>query len=247
MLGASCQPGNLQRDDGVPGLSLCEHCFLLALYLAVPVFVFQKDGVRSGGFQFPHLSIDILFGFVSGTAGVSSYCEKNYSNPDDAKKMLGDKTAKTGCGCVIVSAVGFLIFMNIFWVVTLFIGGAVTFAGVFLQQKGEEKDRQAEQERKRKEAAEDRARQERLKNDPIHAMIMVKQFESQLGINSSANSMPDVNTQQLRSDLMDYYGTAMYSGSPMAQADLIHVQRASDAELISEAQKSGFDLNKYTQ
>ena len=78
-------------------------------------------------------------------------------------------------------------------------------------------------------------------------MIMVKQFESQLGINSSANSMPDVNTQQLRSDLMDYYGTAMYSGSPMAQADLIHVQRASDAELISEAQKSGFDLNKYTQ
>ena len=37
---------------------------LLAFHLAVPVFVFQKEGVRSGGFQFPHLSIDILFGFV---------------------------------------------------------------------------------------------------------------------------------------------------------------------------------------
>lgn len=179
--------------------------------------------------------------------GLASYCENNYSNPDDAKKMLGNKTAKTGCGCVIASAVGFLAFMNIFWVVTFFIGGAVTFAGAFLQQKGEEKDRQAEQERRNKEAAEDRARAERLKNDPIHAMIMVKQLEHQYGINSSVNNLQNVNTNRLRSDLMNYYGTAMHSGSPMAQADLIHVQRASDAELIREAQKSGFDLNKYTQ
>ena len=78
-------------------------------------------------------------------------------------------------------------------------------------------------------------------------MIKLKHFEQQYGINSSVDNLQNVNTNHLRSDLMDYYGTAMHSGSPMAQADLIHVQRASDAELIREAQKNGFDLNKYTQ
>ena len=34
MLGASCQPGNLQSEDGIARLCLCEHCFLLALYVS---------------------------------------------------------------------------------------------------------------------------------------------------------------------------------------------------------------------
>lgn len=73
-----------------------------------------------------------------------------------------------------------------------------------------------------------------LKNELIHGM-------------KSTNSTPTIDTNRLRNDMMNYYGTAMHSASPMAQADLIHVQRASDAELIREAQKSGFDLNKYTE
>lgn len=80
----------------------------------------------------------------------------------------------------------------------------------------------------------------------IQSAIMQFQNERQYGIKST-NSTPTIDTNRLRSDLMDYYGTAMHSGSPMAQADLVHVQRASDAELIREAQKSGFDLNKYTE
>ncbi len=63
----------------------------------------------------------------------------------------------------------------------------------------------------------------------------------------SPPSSPTVDTNRLRNDMMDHYGSAVYSGFPMAQADLIHVQRASDAELIREAQKSGFDLNKYME
>ena len=78
--------------------------------------------------------------------------------------------------------------------------------------------------------------------------LFTMQLENELihGIKPT-NSAPTIDTNRLRNDMMDYYGTAMYSGSPMAQADLVHVQRASDAELIRKAQKSGFDLNRYTQ
>ena len=80
----------------------------------------------------------------------------------------------------------------------------------------------------------------------VQSAIMQFQNERQYGIKST-NSTPTIDTNRLRNDMMNYYGTAMHSGSPMAQADLVHVQRASDAELIREAQKSGFDLNKYTE
>ena len=78
-------------------------------------------------------------------------------------------------------------------------------------------------------------------------MFRLNQLEQQYGIRSGVNDFSNINTDRLRNDMMNYYGTAMHSGSPMAQADLIHVQRASDAELIREAQKSGFDLNQYTK
>ena len=54
-----------------------------------------------------------------------------------------------------------------------------------------------------------------------------------------------IDTQRLRKDLMDYYGTAMTGGLPMAVMDLSRVERASDRELIELARKKGVDLRKY--
>lgn len=54
-----------------------------------------------------------------------------------------------------------------------------------------------------------------------------------------------MNYHQLRSDLIDYFGTAMSSGFPMAVIELSDVERASDAELIRIARRAGFDLRKY--
>ena len=53
----------------------------------------------------------------------------------------------------------------------------------------------------------------------------------------------DVNS--LRKDMTDYYGTAMFSGFPMAVMDLSNVESMSDRELVELAQKKGVDLRKY--
>ena len=50
---------------------------------------------------------------------------------------------------------------------------------------------------------------------------------------------------RIRRDLMDYYGTAMTGGFPMAMVDLGRVQRASGDELLAMARQVGLDLNKY--
>ena len=50
---------------------------------------------------------------------------------------------------------------------------------------------------------------------------------------------------KLKADLKDYFGTAMFSCSPLAVFDLSKVERASSEELIEIAQKNGFDLGKY--
>lgn len=54
-----------------------------------------------------------------------------------------------------------------------------------------------------------------------------------------------IDIERLRNDLIDYFGTAMYSGFGMAVVDVVKVQRASDEEVISIAQQCNFDLNKY--
>ena len=54
-----------------------------------------------------------------------------------------------------------------------------------------------------------------------------------------------IDTDRLRRDLMDYYGTAMFSGFPMAVVDLSRIERASDEELIEIAHKNGVDLSEY--
>ncbi len=54
-----------------------------------------------------------------------------------------------------------------------------------------------------------------------------------------------IDGDRLKRDLMDYYGTAMTGGFPMAMMDLSRVEMASDEELIQMALEAGFDLWKY--
>ena len=51
----------------------------------------------------------------------------------------------------------------------------------------------------------------------------------------------EIDIEKLRSDLMDYFGTAM-GFFPVATMDLIKVQNASDEELINIALKNNFDV-----
>lgn len=54
-----------------------------------------------------------------------------------------------------------------------------------------------------------------------------------------------IDIEALRRDLEDYFGTAAFSGLPMAMMDLSRLLNASPEELVRIAQKNGFDLNKY--
>ena len=55
----------------------------------------------------------------------------------------------------------------------------------------------------------------------------------------------DIDYENLRSDLENYYGTAMFSGAGMAMSDLEKVDRASEDMLIEIAKREKIDLNKY--
>lgn len=57
--------------------------------------------------------------------------------------------------------------------------------------------------------------------------------------------MENIDYEKLRSDLIDYFGTAMTSGFGVAIIDLSRVERASENELINIALQCGFDLNDY--
>ncbi len=59
--------------------------------------------------------------------------------------------------------------------------------------------------------------------------------------------MSNVDYEKLREDLINYFGTAMTSGIPMATADLIEVEKATDEELIRIARRNGINLNNYTE
>ncbi len=58
--------------------------------------------------------------------------------------------------------------------------------------------------------------------------------------------MSNIDYEALREDLINYFGTAMVTGIPMATADLIEVEQASNEELIKIAKRNGIDLQKYT-
>lgn len=53
-----------------------------------------------------------------------------------------------------------------------------------------------------------------------------------------------IDYEKLRKDLIDYFGSAM-AFNPIAMADLVRVESASDDELVEIARKCNFDLNKY--
>ena len=55
----------------------------------------------------------------------------------------------------------------------------------------------------------------------------------------------ELDTERLRRDLEDDYGTAMSSGFPMAMMEMSEVERASDRELIEMAREKQMDLSKY--
>ena len=55
----------------------------------------------------------------------------------------------------------------------------------------------------------------------------------------------EINTNRLRADLKDYYGTAMLGGFPMAVMEMDVVEQASDEELVKLAEKVGLDSRKY--
>ena len=55
----------------------------------------------------------------------------------------------------------------------------------------------------------------------------------------------EIDYEKLRSDLIDYFGTAMFSGLPMAIVDLNKVETASFNELIEIAITNNWDLTKY--
>ena len=55
----------------------------------------------------------------------------------------------------------------------------------------------------------------------------------------------DIDVSRLRDDLEDYYGTAMFSGMPMAVIELSQAETASPQELVDMAQRAGFDLGRY--
>lgn len=55
----------------------------------------------------------------------------------------------------------------------------------------------------------------------------------------------DIDIERLRKDLINYYGTAMFSASPMALMDVSKAEKASEQELIHMAKSAGLNLNRY--
>ena len=51
------------------------------------------------------------------------------------------------------------------------------------------------------------------------------------------------SSDDLKNKLKDYYGTAMFSGNPMAIIDLSRVENASEEELQRLAEKAGIKNN----
>jgi len=57
--------------------------------------------------------------------------------------------------------------------------------------------------------------------------------------------MATIDVDALRDYMIDYCGTAAYSGFPAAAADLIEVERAGGYELCKKAESMGIDLRRF--
>ena len=55
----------------------------------------------------------------------------------------------------------------------------------------------------------------------------------------------EINIEALRNDLIDYFGTAMFTASPLAIIELSKIENANEQEIIRIAIKNNFDLNEY--
>lgn len=58
--------------------------------------------------------------------------------------------------------------------------------------------------------------------------------------------MATINVDKLRNHLMDYCGTAAFSGLTTAALDLIDIQSACGYELCRQAERLGIDLGQFT-
>ncbi len=59
--------------------------------------------------------------------------------------------------------------------------------------------------------------------------------------------MSNINILKLKKDLMDYFGTAVFSGMPNAVIELSKISNASDSQIINLALNIGFDLSEYEE
>lgn len=58
-------------------------------------------------------------------------------------------------------------------------------------------------------------------------------------------SMVEIDVDALRNYLLDYCGTAMFSGFPAAVLDVADVESASGEELCHMAERLGVDLSRF--
>ena len=56
-----------------------------------------------------------------------------------------------------------------------------------------------------------------------------------------------LNLTKLRQALVDYYGTAAFSGMPAAMMDVFDVENASPEELVELARRAGLNLRDYEE
>ena len=54
-----------------------------------------------------------------------------------------------------------------------------------------------------------------------------------------------INVDALRDYLLDYCGTAMFSGFPAALLDVVDIERMSGEELCRKAEELGVDLRRF--
>lgn len=58
-------------------------------------------------------------------------------------------------------------------------------------------------------------------------------------------STVNIDVDALRAYLLDYCGSAMFSGFPAAVLDVASIERASGEELCRVAERLGIDLRKF--
>jgi len=57
--------------------------------------------------------------------------------------------------------------------------------------------------------------------------------------------MINIDIEKLKEDLMNYYGTAMFSVSPLAVLELNKIEKASDEKEFLKKYKDKNDFNEY--